>query len=195
MRGILRHGACADGAQERSRPARTPCGLGGSQAAAAAAPSTALTARGMQVFERSACANCHTVRGRSAAGLLAPDLHALVAWLTTLKSQNPPTFPPLFCARCHGDDGKGVPMTFPSLAGNPSVLAKDTTSRIRLLVEGGNSASTLSGPPRQQMPGFAGLLSNARIADALTYVRGAWRNDAQPISGNDVASLRQILHK
>lgn len=100
-----------------------------------------------------------------------------------------------FCAKCHGEDGKGVPMVFPALAGNASVLAKDTTSLIRLLVEGGNSPATLSGPPRQHMPGFAGLLSNAQMADALTYIRGAWGNDAQPISGNDVASLREALGK
>lgn len=100
-----------------------------------------------------------------------------------------------FCAKCHGDDGKGVPNVIPALAGNASVLAKDTTSLIRLMVEGGNSPATLTGPPRQRMPGFAGLISNAQMADALTYVRGAWGNVAQPVSGNDVASLREILHK
>lgn len=36
---------------------------------------------------------------------------------------------------------------------------------------------------------------SAQMADALTYIRNAWGNVAQPISGNDVASLRQILHK
>lgn len=66
---------------------------------------------------------------------------------------------------------------------------------IRLLVEGGNSPATLSGPARQRMPGFAAILSNAQLASALTYVRSAWGNDAQPISGNDVASLRRLLHK
>ncbi|PMS35102.1 cytochrome c [Trinickia symbiotica] len=100
-----------------------------------------------------------------------------------------------FCARCHGEDGKGIPNVFPALAGNPSVLAKDTTSLIRLLVEGGSSSATKSGPPRQRMPGFAGTLVDAQIGQVLTYVRSAWGNDAQPISGNDVNSLRQTLHK
>jgi mono/diheme cytochrome c family protein len=99
------------------------------------------------------------------------------------------------CARCHGDDGRGVPNVFPALAGNPSVLAKDTTSLIRLLVEGGNSPATLSGPPRQRMPGFADTLVDAQIGQVLTYIRGAWGNNAQPISGNDVNALRQKLHK
>ena len=100
-----------------------------------------------------------------------------------------------FCTKCHGDAGQGVPKAIPALAGNPSVLAKDTTSLIRLVVEGGNSPATLDGPPRQRMPAFAGTLSNAQLADALTYIRGAWGNVAQPISGNDVASLRELLHK
>jgi mono/diheme cytochrome c family protein len=45
------------------------------------------------------------------------------------------------------------------------------------------------------MPGFGGTLSNAQLADALTYIRSAWGNVAQPISGNDVSSLRESLHK
>jgi len=100
-----------------------------------------------------------------------------------------------FCASCHRDDGSGVPNAFPSLAGNPSVLAEDTTSLIRLLVEGGNSPSTLTGPPRQSMPGFAATLADVQIAQVLTYVRSAWGNNAQPITANDVSSLRSKLHK
>ncbi|ACC73904.1 cytochrome c [Paraburkholderia phymatum] len=100
-----------------------------------------------------------------------------------------------FCASCHRDDGTGVPQTFPSLAGNPSVLTEDTTSLIRLLVEGGNSPSTLAGPPRQSMPGFAATLADVQIAQVLTYIRSAWGNNAQPITANDVSSLRSKLHK
>ncbi|MFC0398778.1 c-type cytochrome [Paraburkholderia rhizosphaerae] len=100
-----------------------------------------------------------------------------------------------FCARCHRADGAGVPHVFPALAGNPSVLAEDTTSLIRLLVEGGNSPSTLTGPPRQQMPAFADTLADVQIAQVLTYLRGAWGNNAQGVTANDVSSLRQLLHK
>jgi mono/diheme cytochrome c family protein len=100
-----------------------------------------------------------------------------------------------FCARCHRDDGTGVPDVFPALAGNPSVLAENTTSLIRLLVEGGNSPSTLTGPPRQQMPRYADTLADVQMAQVLTYVRGAWGNNAQPVTANDVSSLRQLLHK
>jgi mono/diheme cytochrome c family protein len=84
---------------------------------------------------------------------------------------------------------------FPALAANPSVIAEDTTSLIRLLVEGGNSPSTLAGPQRQQMPGFATTLADVEIAQVLTYIRSAWGNNAQSITANDVATLRKELHK
>jgi mono/diheme cytochrome c family protein len=100
-----------------------------------------------------------------------------------------------FCARCRRGDGTGVPHVYPSLAGNPSVLTEDTSSLIRLLVEGGNSPSTLTGPPRTAMPGFANTLADVQIAQVLTYVRSAWGNNAQPITANDVSALRQRLHK
>ncbi|EIF30777.1 cytochrome c, mono- and diheme variants family [Burkholderia sp. Ch1-1] len=100
-----------------------------------------------------------------------------------------------FCASCHRDDGSGVTHAFPTLAGNPSVLTEDTTSLIRLLVEGGNSPSTLTGPPRQAMPGFATTLTDVEIALVLTYIRSAWGNHAQPVTANDVATLRKEIHK
>jgi mono/diheme cytochrome c family protein len=69
------------------------------------------------------------------------------------------------------------------------------TSLIRLVVEGGNSPSTLTGPPRQQMPRFADTLADVEIGQVLTYIRSAWGNNAQPITANDVSALRQKLHK
>lgn len=48
-------------------------------ASAAPVPADARAARGMRVFEQSACANCHTVRGTSAVGRLGPDLTHLMS--------------------------------------------------------------------------------------------------------------------
>ncbi|CAH2936746.1 MAG: Putative diheme cytochrome c-553 [uncultured Paraburkholderia sp.] len=100
-----------------------------------------------------------------------------------------------FCAQCHGVEGTGVPNVFPRLAGNPAVITEDTTSLIRLMVEGGNSPATISGPPRQAMPGFAQTLTNAQMANVLSWIRTSWGNDARPITANDIQSLRQKLHK
>ncbi|SAL01338.1 alcohol dehydrogenase cytochrome c subunit [Caballeronia pedi] len=100
-----------------------------------------------------------------------------------------------FCAQCHRDDGHGVATAFPALAGNPSVISEDTTSLIRLVVEGGTSPATTHGPARQPMPPFADRLTDVQIAQVLTYVRASWGNDARPVTANDVASLRSSLHK
>lgn len=100
-----------------------------------------------------------------------------------------------FCAECHRPQGEGVADAFPRLAGNPSVISEDTTSLIRLLVEGGNSPATRHGPPRQAMPAFAETLTDVQIAQVLTYVRASWGNDARPVTTNDVSSLRSTLHK
>jgi mono/diheme cytochrome c family protein len=100
-----------------------------------------------------------------------------------------------FCAQCHQADGMGDPQMFPKLAGNPSVISEDTTSLIRLLIEGGSSPSTVHGPPRQAMPGFASVLANVEIAQVLTFIRASWGNDARPVTTSDIATMRSNLHK
>ncbi|MFL6113588.1 MAG: c-type cytochrome, partial [Catenulispora sp.] len=47
--------------------------------APAAAPASAAERRGLQVFEQSACASCHTIRGTTAQGKVGPDLTDLAA--------------------------------------------------------------------------------------------------------------------
>jgi mono/diheme cytochrome c family protein len=75
------------------------------------------------------------------------------------------------------------------------VITEDTTSLIRLMVEGGNSPATIGGPPRQAMPGFAQTLTNAQMASVLSWIRSSWGNDARPVTANDIQSLRKKLHK
>jgi mono/diheme cytochrome c family protein len=100
-----------------------------------------------------------------------------------------------YCAKCHQADGGGVPSKYPRLAGNPAVLGADTTSLIRLLVEGGNSPDTKGGPQRQKMPPFAGKLTNIEMAQVLTFVRTTWGNNASPVTTRDVESVRGAIHK
>jgi cytochrome c oxidase subunit 2 len=53
-----------------------------SQAAAAAAPTTALEHRGEGVFLNGPCSSCHTIRGTPASGYLGPDLTHLASRTT-----------------------------------------------------------------------------------------------------------------
>lgn len=98
-----------------------------------------------------------------------------------------------FCVQCHGQDGRGVAGAFPRLAGNSSLLSDDATSLIRLVVQGGRSPPTATGPASQKMPGFEGTLTDVQIAQVLTYVRQSWGNSARPVTTNDVATLRGKL--
>jgi cytochrome c oxidase subunit 2 len=61
-----------------AEPADRYAAWAAAQTATAAAPADAVAAHGMQVFESSACASCHTVRGTHAVGLLGPDLTHLM---------------------------------------------------------------------------------------------------------------------
>lgn len=99
------------------------------------------------------------------------------------------------CARCHQANGMGVNLKYPRLAGNPAVIAPQTTSLIRLLVEGGGSPQTETGPMPRKMPAFANKLTNTEMARVLTFIRGAWGNDSDPVTIRDVDLVRSAIHK
>ena len=100
-----------------------------------------------------------------------------------------------YCARCHQQDGNGVAQKYPRLAGNPAVLGAQTTSLVRLLVEGGGSPNTEGGPPPRKMPAFAGKLTDTEMAAVLTFIRNTWGNAAPPVTTRDVRSVRSAIHK
>jgi mono/diheme cytochrome c family protein len=45
------------------------------------------------------------------------------------------------------------------------------------------------------MPSFVETLADVQIAQVLTYIRSAWGNNAQPVTANDVSTLRSEPHK
>jgi cytochrome c6 len=85
------------------------------------------------------------------------------------------------CAACHQANGKGIPGAFPALAGNPLVQgpAVDVAT---VLLKG-----------RGGMPDFSGSLSDADIAQVLSYARSSWGNKAGAVPDTEVASLRTAL--
>jgi alcohol dehydrogenase (quinone), cytochrome c subunit len=97
------------------------------------------------------------------------------------------------CARCHRSDGAGVAMKYPRLAGNPAVLAQKPDSLVRLLLQGGHAPSSDYGPPPKDMPAFSRKLTDTEIARVLSFVRGAWGNDAPPVTTRDVSTMRAAV--
>ncbi len=85
------------------------------------------------------------------------------------------------CAACHQASGKGIPGAFPALAGNAFVQGN----------AGQVAAVLLKG--RGGMPDFSPTLSDADIAEVLSFVRSAWGNQAGPLDAQEVAALRETL--
>ncbi|KGV06440.1 cytochrome c [Burkholderia pseudomallei] len=157
----------------------------------------------------------------STALLSDDDLHAIAVYLKSLPAQRTPAAalvpgrarqPPAraaddgtqqrpgagvyfaFCARCHGADGAGTPDRGPTLAGNSLVLAPDPTSAIRIVVEG-SAEPRVAGRDARRMPGMRGRLTSTEIAQVVSFVRGAWGNQAAPVSDREVESLRSAVHR
>lgn len=85
------------------------------------------------------------------------------------------------CAACHQANGKGIPGAFPALAGNALVQgAPADVATVLLKGRGG-------------MPDFSASLSDADIAQVLSYARASWGNKAGAIPDTEVASLRASL--
>ena len=81
------------------------------------------------------------------------------------------------CAGCHGAAGAGVPGAFPPLAKNPDVIAADPKGIEHTVLYGKSGALTVSGATfNGQMPAWKGNLSNADIANVITFIRSSWGN-------------------
>ncbi len=95
------------------------------------------------------------------------------------------------CAICHEASGEGIIGTFPPLAKNPHVTAKDPSAAIAATLNGMLVDITVRGHRYVGgMPGWRNWLSDADVAAVVTYVRTAWGNDASPVSPAQVARIR-----
>jgi ubiquinol-cytochrome c reductase cytochrome b subunit len=93
------------------------------------------------------------------------------------------------CAGCHGATGMGQPGVFPPLANNP-VATGPAEKVIPILLNGLQTKITVNGTAYAGvMPAWKGNLTNAQIAEVLTYVRSAWGNKAGAITTAQVDAL------
>jgi mono/diheme cytochrome c family protein len=97
------------------------------------------------------------------------------------------------CNACHRSDGSGANRTFPNLVKNEAVNAKDPISLIHIVLDGGSMPSTQTAPTAFAMSAFGWRLSDAEVADVLSFVRGSWGNYATTVSHNEVGRVRKVL--
>lgn len=97
-----------------------------------------------------------------------------------------------YCQSCHRADGEGVARIYPALAGNSAVLPDNPSSLIRVALAGGRMPAVEGGLFPFAMPGFS-RLNDADLADVLTFIRGAWGNNAPPVAASEVKALRKAF--
>ena len=97
------------------------------------------------------------------------------------------------CNACHRSDGSGANRTFPNLARNEAVNAKDPISLIHIVLAGSSMPSTQTAPSAFAMPDFGWRMSDADVADVLSFVRGSWDNHAPAVSRDEVGRVRKTL--
>uniref|UniRef100_UPI0025FFF5F5 c-type cytochrome n=1 Tax=uncultured Variovorax sp. TaxID=114708 RepID=UPI0025FFF5F5 len=97
------------------------------------------------------------------------------------------------CNACHRSDGTGANKTFPALAGNSVVNAKDPTSLIRLVLAGSAMPSTAQAPSAIAMPDFGWRLSDADVASVLSFARSSWGNQGEAVTAAQVAKVRDSI--
>jgi len=85
------------------------------------------------------------------------------------------------CAACHQPSGQGLPNPIPPLKGS-GYLQADPNETATLILRG-----------KAGMPAFHMFLSDEQISKILTYARGAWGNEASPVTTEAVTAARKAL--
>ena len=92
------------------------------------------------------------------------------------------------CADCHGTRGEGVPGASPPLAGNPTLLQPSAVNLMQVVRRGAFAVATAAHPRPYGMPPIE--LSDAELADLLSFLRQSWGHRAAPVDALDVLRLR-----
>ncbi|UFH54888.1 cytochrome c [Spirosoma sp. KNUC1025] len=92
------------------------------------------------------------------------------------------------CLTCHQANGSGVPNLNPPLRGTDWVLG-DKTRLINVVLKGLQGQEVEGDTYDNAMPAHD-FLTDAQIADVLTYVRSNFGNKASEITAEEVKALR-----
>ena len=94
------------------------------------------------------------------------------------------------CMSCHQVDGAGIAGVFPPLAGTDWVVG-DKGRLIRIALDGMMGETEVQGVVYSgAMPPLKMFLTDEEVAAVLTYIRGAWDNDASAVTPQEVSLVR-----
>jgi mono/diheme cytochrome c family protein len=98
------------------------------------------------------------------------------------------------CLSCHQADGGGVPNMQPAIAGGAWVSGDARALAAFVMTGGFDSASRKDAGEGNVMPPFA-QLSDADLAELLTFIRTEFGKGAPPVTAAEVAQARASLPK
>ena len=93
------------------------------------------------------------------------------------------------CMACHQATGNGLPGAFPPLAGS-DFLRADKQRAIGIVLRGLTGPVTVNGAKFNSVMPPMTQLSDAEVANALTYVMNSWGNALGVVSTTEVAAVR-----
>jgi len=94
------------------------------------------------------------------------------------------------CAGCHGRDGEGKPHVAVPMHGNSTVRQSDPHNLIVAMLDGIDAQDFPGLERMQEMPGFAGQLSDAELAQLASYLRATWGGQPGDVTAEAVKALR-----
>ena len=92
------------------------------------------------------------------------------------------------CSVCHAPANA---QDYPPLKGNSLVMNSDSTTLLRVILDGAQSMQGPNGRAGFSMPGFP-VLSNEELADVATYIRNSWGNRAGTVSAKQAKRVRKF---
>ncbi|MBV6305891.1 cytochrome c [Candidimonas humi] len=142
--------------------------------------------------------------------LNSTDNQAMVAYLLGDKPPAPKPVPPpaqagggqgqsvmagrqhylALCAGCHAVDGGGKPDVAVAMQGNTTLRNTDPHNLLVVMLDGLDAQSFTGYDAMQSMPGFAGKLDDAGLADLANYLRLTWGGQKADVQAADVKALR-----
>ena len=92
------------------------------------------------------------------------------------------------CAGCHGMNGQGIPNVGPAMKGNATLAMDDPQTLIKAVLNGIPTQIFKNGERMYAMPPFAHRMSDAGIAELVTWIRAEWGGQAVPVSAGQVSA-------
>jgi mono/diheme cytochrome c family protein len=94
------------------------------------------------------------------------------------------------CMACHQGDGGGVPRLNPPLDGASAVKGNDKLKLVRIVLKGMTERVEIDGEYYDNNMSANPDLTDAQVADVLTYIRNNWTNKASMVTVAEVKAAR-----